>query len=155
VVALWGCLRGAFMPPRVSALLTRGGSHIREWQLAPSPCGPMEAPLTHTGSRIARHQQCIPIPLHSMTKQVCATRSISLDTTDILTILQLVWHSLLGLALPIFVNFVVLSFAQFVLDLFVHLSRVFSVSLCWYLHYAEPCFLGCGTLNLDWYRPTS
>src|SRR6218665_1663051 len=75
-----------------SALFIWGGSHIRGGsRIAPSPSGPIAAPLTRAGIRIAQHQQytCRPIPIHmpSISTQVRATRSISLDISNILTIL--------------------------------------------------------------------
>src|SRR6218665_3263826 len=66
----WGCLRDVFMLPRVSK------AHVV-----------LKNNLNRASNRIPRHRQYIPVPLYSITTQVRATPSISLDITDILTTL--------------------------------------------------------------------
>src|SRR6218665_1640924 len=55
-------------------------------RIAPSPSGPKNS-INRAGNHIPRHRQYIPTPLYSITTQVRAKQSISLDITDILTIL--------------------------------------------------------------------
>src|SRR6218665_326542 len=59
MIVLWGCLRGAFMPPRVSKALTRGASHIREWQ--------SHSPITQWSYKGAAHLRRQP---HSPTSTI-------------------------------------------------------------------------------------
>src|SRR6218665_1185730 len=87
----WSCygLRDVFkfMPPRMSALLpgeaatSAGGSRIAPHSVVP------KNNLNRASNRIPRYRQYIPIPSYSIATQVRATQSISLDITDILTIL--------------------------------------------------------------------
>src|SRR6218665_1094363 len=85
----WLCDGAAcvFMPPRVSAFspgkaaTSAGGSRIAPHRVV------LRNNLNRASNCIPRHRQYIPIPLYSITTQVRATQSISLDITDILTMI--------------------------------------------------------------------